>query len=91
MLTVSLMQSLDHAVLSIDVTLYLLQIIRHLSKIFLFLPINRFLSTFGSRQDVFNGIAGDKVFIGLEAENWFFVDFGNWRFLMAAIVGKVSD
>jgi len=88
---VAFMEGLNHAVLPLNVILDFLQIFWHLSEISLLLPVHRLLWTLSGRQDVLDGVSGDKVFIGFEALNWFFCNARHWSFLMAAIVGKVSN
>ena len=58
------MEGLNHAVLTLNIILNFLQILWHLSKIFLLLPVHRLLRTFSRRQDVLDGISGHKIFIG---------------------------
>ena len=83
---VAFMEGLNHAVFALNVILDFLQILRHPSEIFLLLPVHRLLWTLSRRQNVLDGVSGDKVFIGFEALNWLFCNARHWSFLMAAIV-----
>ncbi len=85
------MKGLDHAVLSLDVILYFLKVIRDPTEVFLLLPVYRLLCPLSTRQDVLDGVGGYEVFTRTKSLHWFFCDFWDWSFLVAAVIGEIAD
>lgn len=90
LLSVALMEGLDHAVLSLDIIFDLFKILRNFPKIFLLLPIHRLFRTFRRWKDVLNCVTGDKVLARLQALHWLLSDPGHWCLLVGAVVWEVS-
>lgn len=82
---------LDHLVLVLDVLLDALQVLGDLPVRLLLEPVDRVFLFFGSRQDVFDGVGDDEIFIGFQAHHRLLVRAGDCGLLVRAIIGKVSD
>jgi hypothetical protein len=91
LLRVALVEGLDHTVLSLDVTLDLLQVVRHPSEVLLLLPVHRLLRPLRTREDVLNCVAGHEVFTGTQTLHWLLCDPWDGDFLVTAVIGEIAD
>jgi hypothetical protein len=84
-------QILNHFVFVLNVVFNLVDVVRSLAEVPLLGPVEIIFSFLGGREDVFDRVGGDEIFVRFEAMHRPFVGSRNSVFLVAAVVGEVTD
>ena len=85
------MEILNHLVLILDVIFNVVQVVRGLPVVFLVEVVGWFRRLLGGRQDVFDGVCYDEVFVRFQSQHWSIVGFRNRILLVPAVVGEIAD
>ena len=85
------MEILNHLVLILDVIFNVVQVVRGLPVIFLVEVVDWFWFFLGGRQDVFDRVCHDEVFVRFQAQHWPVVGFRNCILFVPAVVGEIAD
>ena len=85
------MEVLDHGVFVLDIILDSVEVVRSLTKVLFLSPILLFLSLLGDREDVFDCVGNNEIFVRFQALHRSLVDFWNSFLLVSAVVGEVAN
>ena len=85
------MEILDHLVLVLDVVLNMVQVVRGLPVVFLVEVVGWFRRLLGGRQDIFDCVCHDEVFVRFQSQHRPIVGFRNRVLLVPTVVREIAD
>ena len=85
------MKVLNHFVLVLNVLFDLVDVLGSLPKVFLSGPVLRLFALFGSRENVFDGVGDDEIFVRFEAMYRSVNCSRDSVLLVPAVVGEIAD